>query len=287
MLRHILVAISLLFASATSALAQDLLTPSEFRDAGAARIRELAPEARVINRDELGVTVFRPDRADADGMQLNFDNAYTLYRGDPSQLEFLLDRWSRLAVDPPMERGLDRIVSILRPQSHVDGYSQVVANGPTPGRLVTRPFVGDLHEMMVFDSAEAVAYVTEEQLRELDISLEEAWTLALINIPTRMGQLDEMRIEELPGLVGVSGGNGLAPSNLVGPGFCAGPQARNLVLVTDREGYFMGEPQGAENFYGFAEWLIGRGESISMTIMECRDGRLAAVDRPNAQARTK
>ncbi len=287
MLRYLLIALAVLFAGVTPASAQDLLSPSQFRDAGAARIREQAPDVRIENRDELGITVIRPGDAPGDGAQINFDNAYNLYREDPSQLAFLIDRWSRLAVDPPMMRSVDRIVSILRPQAHIDSYNQVIANAPTPGRLITRPFAGDLHEVMVFDSAEAVAYATEDQIAELGLSLEEAWTLALVNIPTRMGAVEEARIEELPGIVMVGGGNGLAPSNLVGPGFCAGPQRANLVLVSDREGYFMGEPQAADDFYGLADWLISRGESASNTVMECREGRLAAVARARRQSGTK
>lgn len=284
MLRQIFIVFAFFAAGVASAYAQDLLSPREFRDAGVARIRTLAPDARVVLRDDLGVTVVRPGQAEGDGMQINFDNAYNFYRDDPSQLEFLIDRWSRLAVDPPMERGIDRIVSILRPQGHVDSYNQVLASAPRPMQLITRPFVGDLLQVMVFDSAEAVAYATEDQVSELGLSIEEAWILALVNIPTRMGEVEETRVEELPGIVIVGAGNGIAPSNLIGPGFCAGANARNLVLVSDREGYLMGEPAAADAFYGLADWLIRRGESASTTIMECREGRLSPVERPNRPA---
>ncbi|WP_395647768.1 hypothetical protein [Terricaulis sp.] len=270
---------AMLTLSVGPVFAQPVLSPSQFRDAGIARLRQTDPTAQITTRDELGVTVDIPGDPHRQGMQINFDNAYRLYLDDPSQLDALLTRWVGLAGanrDEAFQR--DRIVAVVRPLSQVQSYNDFLSQQPGEAmRLVSRPLAGDLHEVLVFDSADAVAYATAEKLEDLGVSIEEAWTLSRQNLPTRMGDLSVERFEN--GLLLVGGGNGLAPSSLLLAEFCQGMFARNPVLVVDRDSYVMADAgvRGADDaFHAAARDIIADRQSMSATILVCQNGRLAA-----------
>lgn len=270
----------MLVLSAGLAFAQALLSPQQFRDAAIARLRTTEPTAEITPRDQLGITVDIPGDPDRQDIQINFDNAYAIYREDPSQLDFVLNRWvSLVSADRNEIFQRSRLVAVIRPISQVESYNAYLRQGSGPPlQVISRPFAGDLHEVLVFDSAEAVAYATADKLDELGITVADAWTLSRENIPTRMGDLTVERFDN--GILLVGGGNGLAPSSLLMSQFCQGSFARNPVLVVERETFIMADMnvRGAEGaFRGVARDIIAARDSISATILRCQNGRLVAV----------
>lgn len=270
----------MLVLGAGLAFAQALLSPQQFRDAGVARIRQQHPEAVVTLHDSLGISVSVPGGGPGDGAIINYDSAYRTYLADPAQLEPLLDRWTRLAFgvpDDPQTR--ERIVSVVRGRMTVEGYNTYLQRGAPPSHVVARPLTGDLFEVLAFDSPEALAYVTPERLTELGITEDQAFALGRANLPARMGNgIETQTFPEAPGLIAAGGANGLAPSNLL-LDFCDGPFARYLVLVANRDSYFMAEPDRPGNFEAFRRWaqsLANANETESATVLACQGGHLAA-----------
>lgn len=170
------------------AWAQALLSPVQFRDAAIAMIEARAPDTRVEVTGDLSLHVVRSDNHD---MQVNLDRGGE-YQNDPASLETILDRWARLATSPPDDvRRADRIVAVVRPRGMVTAYEQyVAAASPDAMRLVTRPLAGDLLEVLVFDSEEAVQYASEQALAEIGLSIDQAWMLAPQNLPARLGEIE-------------------------------------------------------------------------------------------------
>jgi hypothetical protein len=265
-----------------NAFAQQLLSPSEFRDAEIAKIRAAQPTAQITVRDELGITIVVPNHPDISGAQMNLDSAYRDYQNDPTQLDTILDRWTRITLDHTDQlRRRERLVSIVRSHVRVQAADQVVsAPGSTaPTHLLSRPFAGDLEEVLAFDSAESIGYVTEADLRDLGLSLDEAWSLARQNLPTRMGPLEIEAVPSPRGILVVGGGNGLAPSSLLDANFCSGPHGRDMMFVSDRNAYFIadrGAPGAFQFLRGFAQHLYQSGESESSSVLVCQSGRLVA-----------
>jgi hypothetical protein len=264
---------------ASSALAQDLLSPRQFRDAGVALFRAADPDAQIALRDDMGINV-RPDPQNPESeFFVNFDNSYAEYRNFPEQMQEILERLVRVSAIINSAPNRDRIVAVVRSRARVDGYRTVHAQLDPPSEIVARPLVGDLYEVIVYDSAEAVQFASPSSLRDLGLTEEQAWEVARANIPARMGETVVSRFDGIPaGITWVAGGNGLAPSALLQADICAGT-AGDLLLAPGREGYWRADAKDAPAlafFTGFARHLITSGQSESSSVLTCRDDRLTA-----------
>lgn len=268
--------------------AQSPLTPVQFRDATIAAVLELNPDIVVHVENDLSFTVRRPDGSE---QQVNLDYGYQRYVADPSALEPILDRWSRLAAQgPEFAQMPERIVAILRPRQFVDDYQAAIDRAPPEhrSRLVSRPFAGDLLEVLVFDSAETVEYVTERALRDIGVTPEQAWALAPQNLPQRIG---EMHISDIGyGGALISSSNGLGPSALTMPEACSGPDALHYVfIVVERDAYLRIDRRGAiaqRGVSGFRDQLVREESILSGSMLECRNGRVQAIEEAPARRRT-
>lgn len=267
--------LAVLILLAPLAYAQDLVSPSAFRDATIAAVHEHAPEAAIAVYDEFSFAVTMPDGQE---MTVSLDFAYSRYQADPSTKDALIDRWSRMAAfGPEQSAGRDRIIAVLRDRATVDRYGQAFAEALRPARLVTRPFAGDLVEVLVFDSAESIQFVTNLALEELGVSGDEAWALAPLNLPQRLGAVVEEEVA--PGLVVVGADSSIAPSALTLPGFCAiDDNAVFLYFIPDREWYVVADPRRGADLPGLRDRMAANGESISRTVLACRNGRLVDYD---------
>jgi hypothetical protein len=270
MLRQVL-AVLFAFALTQSAWAQDVLSPSQFRDAAIALVQAQAPNVEVERVGELGAVVRRPvEGGKPQEFNVNFDSGYRDYTASPERLNDILGRWSRLILAPSQERGYERIISVLR---HRD-MANVVLGGQQVS-LVWRPFAGDLIELLAFDSAEQIHYATTEDLQQIEITADAAWALTPENVRTRMGPL--VRESLSPSMDLLSGDNGITPSLLTVPDFCTPETAGKLYLVADRNLIVIGDARSEANrqeFAAFARAASLGGDSLSATPLECRDGRL-------------
>lgn len=268
-MRVVLFAVALFFAPL--AYAQDLLSAEAFRDATIAAVRQHAPDAEIAVNDPLSFSVQRPGGHE---FTMNLDFAYSRYRDDPSMMPQLIDRWSRLAAfGPEQAAARDRIIAVLRDRTTIEGYGAAFAAAPTPSTLVHRPFAGDLVEVLVFDSAEAIQYATNLALEDLGVTEEDAWALAVVNLPARLGVVQEDEVA--PGLRAVGAESSIAPSALTIPGFCGvGDNAAFLYLVPDREWYVVADPRQGVDLRGLRDRMAQNGDTISRTVLACRDGRL-------------
>jgi hypothetical protein len=263
------------------ALAQDLLSPAQFRDAGIALIRAQDPSAQIELRDELGINVRRDPSNPQSEFFLNFDNGYRDYRNSPERMTEILDRLVRLALTPPDATPTrERMVSVVRSRNRVEGYRAAYARMDPPSEIVARPLTGDLYEVIVYDSAEAVQFATRESLRDVGLTEDQAWHVARTNIPARMGVPVVSEFNEAPqGMRWVAGGNGLAPSALLRADVCAGTPG-DLFLVPGSDGYWRADARDARAlafFSGFARHLISSGQSESSSVLTCRDDRLTLL----------
>jgi len=256
---------------ASAAYAQELLSPSAFRDATTAAVRELAPDAEIAVKDALSFSVTAPG---GEEFTMNLDFAYRRYQADPTQMATLIERWSRIAAfGPEQAAARDRIIAVLRDRATVENYGQAFASAPQPMRLVSRPFAGDLYEVLVFDSAESLQFITNVALEELGVGEDEAWALAPQNLPERLGPV--VTEEVAPGLVVVGADSSIAPSALTDPNFCAaGDNAALLYLIPDREWYIVADPRRGANLPDMRDRMAAAGDTISRTVLACRNGRL-------------
>jgi hypothetical protein len=272
-MKHLL-AVLMLLAWTGFAHAQALLSPTEFRDQVIALIGTIEPQAEVEIRDELGVTLHR--QPGDEGIQVNFDNAYRDYINNPAILATIVERFARFAAtDTPFERGHDRVIGVLRPRLALEEMQTAIG-----ASLVWRPFAGDLIEILVFDSAERIEYAQASALEELGLTADAAWALAPANVRTRMGPLGREQLS--PGIDFISGDNGITPSLLTVPDFCAAPEtAGRLYLVLERNAILIAdgrEPDVRAAFIAFAHNAASAGESMSGSPLECRDSRLQAIE---------
>ena len=283
-MRGLLVALVLLIAP--PALAQSLLGPSEFRDAVVAMIQAQAPNAQIEMRDALGITVRNPGNKEMPEFQVNFDNAYREYQGNPGALAEFTARWARFATEMPEHSQMaERVVSVVRSRLTVEGMAaeaeRLAAEGGAGLRILWRPLAGDLVEVLVFDGAETIQYATPEALEELGLTVEQAWASTPNNLPARLGELELGGVEGADRLVYVTGGNGLTPSTLLPGGVCAAAEMHTqLFLVVDRNGYIAADradPIAHTQFRQLLDELRASSDAFSVTPLGCHNGTVAEV----------
>lgn len=283
-MRGLILALALAVIAWQPASAQQLLSPSDFRDAAIAMIRAAEPRAEVEVRDELGVNVRRPYDTEMPEFFVNFDNAYREYQNNPDALAAILQRWARVATRPAEHNQMaERIVSVVRARALVDSANRVVAGAregsdQAPSPLIWRPFAGDLVEIIAFDGADTIQYATEEALAGIGVTPERAWEMAPGNLPARLGELEIGGVEGGDRLAYVTGGNGLAPSTLTN--ICVRSTTAMLFLLVDRNGYVVaerGDSVAMGQFRDLLDELRRSGDALSLTPLGCQQGRVVEV----------
>jgi hypothetical protein len=181
--------------------------------------------------------------------------------------------------DAELAAKADRLVVILRPPR------PTVEFGPSEAVVqMSRPFAGDLVQILAIDSAAAIRYATAEDLRELGMTEDQAWARAVANLPQRIGRLDVAPLdEEFDDLTAVASDSGLAPSSLVLQGACERGANGKPILVLARHFFILPASDAAATMAGF--WRLARfeatsPEAFSRVVIACRDGRWARVEPP-------
>jgi|GEM_PF-2999868 len=277
MFRTLTIALALTLTTIPSALAQAILPPAQFREAAIAMIRAEHPEITIEVRDELGLTL---RAADGNESFINLDSGYAEYRANPEALSDILARWARISRGPPTDaRHITRIVSVLRPMQTIEAYAAGMPETGQPIALVWRPFAGDIAEVLAFDSAEALEYVTEQALTDLGVTAQQAWGAAPVNLPNRLGALEVGSVEGAAHVAFVTGGNGLTPSVLIGRSLCDSG-VEQYFLVIDRNAFISVEKDdevGVLQLCALMDEIRRSGGLYSNTPLTCRNGAMAAV----------
>jgi hypothetical protein len=256
------------------------LSATAFRDLVIERIDASAPQLRVAKRDELGLEIAMPAGSEVASSSVNLDRAYQEYVADPTQLEAIIARWVRIITQAPEQPERARIVSVLRTQADVAAYETAMRRGPRYSPIVKRAFLGDLLEVMVFDSPDSVRFATEHDITDLGLALEEAWLLTDLNLPLRLGSLESYGVEDMSELSYLTGPNGLTPSMLTQPNVCERIPA-TAFIVLDRNTLVVGRVDNERSRRQFEEavGLVQRtGQSLSLTPLVCSGDALAVYN---------
>lgn len=205
---------------------------------------------------------------------------YIEYLRTPDHLDYVIDRMIATLKQDEAELAPrpERLVVILRTKD-----TQVELGPSKPVGVISRPFAGDLVQILAIDSPAAIQYAGKETLQALGMSEDQAWDRGLANLPERMGRLEVEPMEQIRQLTATSSESGLATSALLLPAACALGTNGKLVLILARHFFVQPRTEDERTIAGFwrlARFELTNPEAYSRTVIACRDGRWAAVEPP-------
>jgi hypothetical protein len=273
------IAVALAFAcfGEAPAQAQAGLNAAEFRDLVIARALAADPDLSIQRRDALGLEITPPEDGAHRAQSVNLDRAFAEYQANPEQIEVIVGRWVRVIVNVIEAPSAERIVSILRPAAIIAAYEDEMRARGQDSPIARRPFLGDLIEVIAFDSPDSLMFATESAIADAGLSLAEAWALTDSNIAARLGSIGRYPVEGAPRLTFLSGENGLTPSLLALPDVCLS-YPDGMFLVLDRNVVLTGtaNPESRAEFGRAAARFASR--SLSHTPFACVDGALVLLN---------
>jgi hypothetical protein len=154
----VLLAMALLAAPPTPA-ATGTLSPAAFRDRLIAAIQTATHRPTTILDER-----FRATRADGTELTVIINNAYAQHQADPSGLEAVVARFTRM-LDAPGDDGatVDRLVVIVRP---IDYLKQSVQPGAKLDNFIpARPMAGDLSLFLAVDARQTIRLAGPKDLK--------------------------------------------------------------------------------------------------------------------------
>lgn len=274
------VALTLMACSPTSA--ERLMTVSQFRDLFGERLQASYPDSRITAWNESTLKIVGPDGGEE---YHSVGNAYEIYAREPVRRDELLDRLlqSRLESQQPKAVTTDRLVIVIRPP---DALTKIPGGGE-PRNAVSRPFAGDLVQILAIDGEHSLAYANSKDIAELGVSEDEAWRRGVANVPVRVGELNEGVLPDAPDLLAVTASSSLAPSILVSPQACAQGSLRvaegQAVLLVDRNMFLttdVADPATERAFWNYVAGIRPDDVVFSRTPLVCRGGRWTVAMRP-------
>ena len=184
-----------------------------FRDAFAQRAEKAMPGVKVKALDDATLRITWPDGTREN---LSIATAYEYYEKDPERSDEIMD--SLVAILQEGTEGevasRNNLIVVVRPAG-----AQVEIGGGQAISL-SRPFAGDMIQILAVDSETSIRYAGRDDLVKLKLSEAEAWKLGLANLSVRMGKLEARPLRGVEGLLGVGSESGLGPSALLGPPPC-------------------------------------------------------------------
>ena len=196
-------------------------------------------DAYIAALEASGMTDIRQEPGDAgtltfktpDGgeMKAFLDNGFRQYVENPGQLHEIVGRFVRIATggspDATAPLTADRLVALLRPSTMTKDF-------PPESPPVSRPFAGDLIEIIAIDGKETLRYANTNDLNALGLAADAAFSLAESNVLTRIGAIDEASDS---GITITAADSGLATGLPVTPGYCAAGKPDRIYLLVDRQ----------------------------------------------------
>lgn len=253
------------------------MSPKAFREFFIGYGQQALPGAQFTRIDNDTVEVVQPGDV---AVRLSLKTAYVEYLRAPEAQDLIAGALIATLREGDVVADAERLVAILRPAGH-----DVEIGVTSRGELITRPFVGDLVQVLAIDSEESISYATVDVLQTLGLSEEQAWARARENLQERIGRLDVGPMEEAPGLIAVNSESGLAPSSLLLPSACA--QGANLrpLLVLARHFFIMPadtESQTTRAFWNLARYEATNPDRFSGKVIACREGRWTVAEPPTS-----
>lgn len=231
---------------------QTLMSLVEFRDAYMQLVgKELEPNCLKVADDES----FEYGAENDCGYVVDVVNAYNEYLAEPSNLEHILDKFLSvfLQVDAEVyadkEDFLSRLVVMLRPDDYVGQVANKIERyAGADGSHVFYATEGDLDIVLFLDTDTAVRTVSTTMLSDLGLTTEEAYKIAVKNIPDLFGKV---RIETYENLTAISSVNGITLAWPLMEGACT-PDLEGLFLyVLDSEFLFLIDPKNQTQIQSF------------------------------------
>lgn len=239
----------------------------DFRDQIAASLRAARPDW-CIKAVDATMLNYGP-KADECSNSLDVGNAWSdvLAGADRS---VTVARFVGLALAPPTTATVSadraRLVVVLRPQAYLDSVSPELR-----AALITRPFAGDLHAVLMLDSPETLQTVSRGALANIGVDETGAFAAAAENLRVRMGPLVREKVERIET---VDAGSGLATGGLWLPEACKPDSPERLVLVYRRNAYIVadGADRDAREDFAAAVQTLTREGAFSATPLTCTGG---------------
>lgn len=272
---------AVMLAACGPAQASPEMSREGFRDTFAARAEAAMPGIKAEVLDAATLKITWPDGTHD---RLSVATAYEYYEKDPQRSDELMDillasiREAREEI--PASR--DNLVIIIRPAG-----AKVELRGDRVDVVsITKPFAGDLIQILAVDSETSIRYVSRDDLTKLKLSEAQAWRLGLSNLSVRMGELEARPMERVDGLLGVGSESGLGPSALLGPPPCGPGSDRpegQLALVMARDFFAVPANDQAASlavFWAMARHEATSPEAFSRTAITCQGGRWVPITPP-------
>ncbi|MAK60149.1 MAG: hypothetical protein CMK09_04145 [Ponticaulis sp.] len=264
--------ISCFFAAAASADTATLMSETEFRNAIISAMQDTSETELCVAR--LSDDSFRAGlTTESCDYFAYLENLYIEYENDPARGEALISETAEKYVRL-IHTGIDdtnfeeRLVVQLRPASYLDENTH-----STDGAIVARPFAGDLVAVLMLDSPETLAAVTEARLTNNGVSVEQAFDLAIQNTRSRMGEVYQDEYQKIDFL---SSSNGLISGQIWLPETCSAETRDAAYFIYDHNSMMkvnLNNPLGVSNMLSLATGLVGQGESMANSVVRCKSGK--------------
>jgi len=194
------------------------LTPAQFTQLFAASLRQSAPDMNAQIVEDLEI---RFESSKELTGEIHLQSAYQKYMQDPGLRDDIISHWvafsleaSNLSPDAPIDRS--RILPVLKHKSWLGLKNEnATSAGGDPEEDAHQRFTEDLIVAYVVDAPETIRYLTNKNLADLKVSVEELHKQALKNLVSILPAVD---IQEANGVYRVR---------------CDGNYDASLVLLDD------------------------------------------------------
>lgn len=199
------------------------------------------------------------------------DYAYQKYKVEPARLNEIIDHWvSSMPIGQEIDTkdARNRLVVVLRSTSYLEALPSEVRD-----QFVHRPFVGELHAMLMLDSPTALSGATTGLLEENNLSEEEAFILAEPNTRRLIGEIYR---ETTEGIELLESSNGLITALPWLPESCREGVPPTAMMLVDRELVMKvdmtGNPEAFDLFMYISTDMITKEESLASGVLMCMEG---------------
>lgn len=211
------------------AVAEELLSISEFRDLVMVECQEQHPELKFYSEGPDAIRYVEEGREDQNGGTIFVAYTYSRYEMAPEEIHDVINSLVVGILPDEEETYADfrtRLVIQLRPQEYLDVLPEEMSD------VVSKPFEADLVILLMLDSEDRLQVITPQILKDFELTEEEAFELAERNLRTRMG---ELRSHDIEGVEMIQSTNGLATGLPLYSDACTSETADFAIWVYDRE----------------------------------------------------
>ncbi len=265
-----------LFSFPALAQSEELVSPRDFRNAIIQSMQETSEDTLCFVR--ISDEAFRAGpSADNCDYQAYTNVAYEQYELAPETLDQIVDEQAQRYVSlieagVDMENFSERLVVQLRSRAYVRN-----ANLTSESGLVVEPFIGDLVAVLMLDSPQTLAAVSNDQLASQGVTHEQAFELAIGNTRDLMG---DVRADDYRRIHFTSSANGLISGQIWLPEMCNAESEDAAYFLYDRNGLMsvqMDDALGVSNLLAIANGFALQGEGVSNSVVRCSGGEWSTL----------